>query len=225
MTSAITNELFLRRQMVDTMLRLDRWGLNCGMSGNISVRCDDSHAAGVLMVTPSAITPETMTPADMVVLDFDGKIQSVANTRPTSEWRIHCDILRLRSDVGAVVHAHSPFATSLACLGKEIPAFHYMVAVAGGDSIRCAPYALFGTQELSEAVLRALDKRRACLLANHGLVAVGADLPSATALAREVEALCGQYWRALQIGEPALLSREQMREVIGRFADYRNQSS
>jgi L-fuculose-phosphate aldolase len=143
---------------------------------------------------------------------------SAAN--PSSEWRFHHDIYLQRPDVNAIVHCHSAFATSLACLHKGVPAFHYMIAVAGGPNIRCAPYALFGTQELSNQALRALQDRKACLLANHGMIAVGRDLADALGIAVEVESLCEQYWRALQIGEPIILSDAQMAEVMEKFKTY-----
>jgi L-fuculose-phosphate aldolase len=140
--------------------------------------------------------------------------------KPSSEWRFHRDIYAVHPDVMAIVHAHSPFATTLACLDRGIPAFHYMIAVAGGDDIRCAPYSTFGTQQLSDDALRALDGRRACLLAHHGMIAVGDSLPSALALAIEVESLAEMYWRALQLGEPRILPASEMQEVLRRFADY-----
>src|SRR5437764_111745 len=139
---------------------------------------------------------------------------------PKWEWRFHRDIYAVRIEVRAIVHAHSSFATTLACLGRGIPAFHYMVALAGGKDIRCAPYATFGTQALSDGALSALEGRRACLLANHGMIATGATLADALALAVEVEALAEQYWRALQIGEPRLLSEAEMAVVLEKFATY-----
>jgi L-fuculose-phosphate aldolase len=139
---------------------------------------------------------------------------------PSSEWRFHRDIYAARAEVGAIVHVHSPFATTLACLGRDIPAFHYMIAVAGGKDIRCAPYATFGTQTLSDHALRALVGRKACLLANHGMIAIGATPTDALALAVEVEALAEQYWRALQIGEPNILSDAEMIVVLDKFRSY-----
>ena len=139
---------------------------------------------------------------------------------PSSEWRFHRDIYATRSEAQAIVHAHSPFATTLACLGRDIPAFHYMVAVAGGDDIRCAPYATFGTQDLSDHAMSALQGRRACLLAQHGMIALGSTLSTALALAVEVEALAEMYWRALQVGEPHVLSADEMRTVLAKFATY-----
>lgn len=203
----------LREQLLSISRRLCELGLNRGTSGNASVR----DGAGFL-VTPTGMTVEEMTPRDMVWMSIDGKVQG--ERQPSSEWRFHRDILQARPEVGAVIHTHAMFATTLACLHREIPPFHYMIAVAGGDTIRCAPYALFGSQALSDAALSALQGRKACLLANHGMIAVGRDLDQALSVAVEVETLCEQYWRALQAGEPKLLSAEQMTEVMEQFKGY-----
>ncbi len=208
----------LRLAMVAGAQSLSAQGLNRGSSGNIGVRLDASF-----LVTPSGVPAEELLANAMVEMDFSGAVRGTG--RPSSEWRFHRDILLGRPEIGAVVHTHSRYATSLACLQREIPAFHYMIAVAGGDSIRCAPYALFGTQALSDLALQALTGRKACLLGNHGMIALGADLPAALALALEVETLCAQYWSALQIGEPRLLSTEQMREVLEKFKGYGRQTS
>jgi L-fuculose-phosphate aldolase len=154
----------------------------------------------------------------MVLLGAGGDV--IGAGRPSSEWRIHRDILMSRQELHAVVHVHSPFATTLACLGLEVPPFHYMIAAAGGSTIRCAPYALFGTQELSDHVLAALEDRQACLLGNHGMIAAGADLDQAVALCVEVESLCEQYWRARQIAEPRHRSDGQMAQVMEKFKSY-----
>jgi L-fuculose-phosphate aldolase len=140
--------------------------------------------------------------------------------KPSSEWRIHRDVFAARPEVNAVLHAHASYATALACLGRTIPAFHYMVAVAGGSDIRCAPYATFGTQELSDGALAALEDRTACLLANHGMIALGESLEAALALAVEVETLAQQYCCALQIGTPNRLSEDEMAVVLAKFKDY-----
>ena len=203
----------LREQLLHATLKLVELGLNRGTSGNASVRDGDG-----LLITPTGMTAEAMTPHHMVQMSFDGR--SHGAYAPSSEWRFHRDILAARPEVGAVIHTHSMFATTLACLRRDIPPFHYMVAVAGGDSIRCASYALFGTQALSDAALAALEGRRACLLANHGMIALGPDLDAALALAVEVETLCEQYWRALQVGEPHLLTAQQMAEVMEQFKGY-----
>ncbi|MCG8544761.1 MAG: class II aldolase/adducin family protein [Alphaproteobacteria bacterium] len=204
----------LRRDIVDACRRMNALGINQGMSGNISVRVPDG-----LLLTPSGMAYEVLTPDDIVHMATDGSVPP-GQRKPSSEWRFHCDILKARPEINAVVHTHANFATSLACLGREIPAFHYMVAVAGGDSIRCAPYATFGTQALSDNALQALEDRRACLLANHGMIALGDSLEGALALAVEVETLAAQYWRALQIGEPILLSEAEMRRVLEKFKSY-----
>ena len=199
--------------MAAAMVRLEALGLNRGSSGNLSVRTDDG-----LLITPSGVPPAALTAKAMVAMTIEGTWP--AGQRPSSEWRFHRDIYLARGGAGAVVHVHSPFATALACLRRDIPAFHYMVAVAGGDSIRCAFYATFGTQDLSDHALAALEGRHACLLANHGLIAVGADLDGAVRMAVEVEALAEQYWRALQVGEPVLLDAAEMAVVLERFATY-----
>ena len=160
-----------------------------------------------------------MSPDDMVAVDAQGHAQG-APGKPSSEWRIHRDIYRHDPDAGAVVHTHSPYATTLACLRRPIPAFHYEVAFAGGDDIRCSGYATFGTQELSDLALAALEGRRACLLANHGALACGASLDEALGLAEKVEALAQIYWQALQIGEPALLDAAEMARVVEKFSTY-----
>ena len=202
-----------RVSMVLGAQRLSALGLNRGSSGNIGVRLKNSF-----LVTPSGVPAEELLPQMMVEMDFSGMVLGAG--KPSSEWRFHRDILAARSDMGAVVHTHSRYATSLACLQRDIPAFHYMIAVAGGDTIRCAPYALFGTQELSDLALLALQARKACLLGNHGLIALGADLTEALAMAVEVESLCEQYWSALQLGQPHLLSDSQMQEVLEKFKGY-----
>ena len=193
--------------------RLDALGLNRGTSGNIGLR-----TGATFLVTPSGVPVEELTPDAIVAMDFSGAI--LGHGKPSSEWRIHRDILAARPEINAVVHTHSRYATSLACLHRDIPPFHYMIAVAGGDTIRCAPYAIFGSQALSDLALKALEDRKACLLGNHGQIALGRDLAEALAIAVEVESLCAQYWTALQLGEPRLLSGAQMREVLEKFKGY-----
>lgn len=205
-----------REQMVAAARRLDALGLNRGTSGNIGLRIGDRF-----LVTPSGVPVDELSPGGMVEMDFSGAV--IGAGRPSSEWRIHRDILAERPDIQAVVHTHSRYATSLACLHREIPPFHYMIAVAGGDSIRCAPYALFGSQQLSDFALQALQDRKACLLGNHGQLALGSDLADALAVAVEVESLCAQYWAALQVSEPVLLTTAQMRDVLEQFKGYGRQ--
>lgn len=213
MQKEMPREAELRRAMVRVSLELDARGLNRGTSGNVGARCGER-----ILVTPSGVAARDLTAQAMVLLAASGEVIGVG--RPSSEWRFHRDILMSRPDVHAVVHVHSPFATTLACLGLEVPPFHYMIAAAGGSTIRCAPYALFGTQALSDHALAALRDRRACLLANHGMIAAGRDLDRALALCVEVESLCEQYWRARQIGEPRHLSAAEMAEVMEKFKTY-----
>lgn len=205
----------LRQQLLASAQQLADWGLNKGTSGNLSVRCQHGF-----LITPSGINVAAMDAMSMVHMQWDGSFE--AGKKPSSEWRFHRDILQAQPNVQAVVHTHSTFATGLACLRKRIPAFHYMIAIAGGDSIECADYAVFGSQALSDNALLALGKRKACLLANHGMIAVGRDLPHALALALEVENLAEQYTRALQIGEPVLLGPAEMHEVYVQFKGYAN---
>jgi L-fuculose-phosphate aldolase len=202
-----------REHLLNISRKLSDSGLNRGTSGNASVRVSDG-----LLVTPSGMEIEAMTPHDMVWLDGKGKFHG--ERQPSSEWRFHHDILKARPEIGAVIHTHSMFATTLACLHRDIPPFHYMIALTGAAAIRCAPYALFGSQALSDNALTALADSKACLLANHGMIALGEDLNKAYAVAQEVETLCEQYWRVLQIGEPKLLNDQQMAEVFEQFKGY-----
>lgn len=218
----------VRRALVDAARSLAGLGLNHGSAGNLSVRWHRGGADG-LLVTPSALPCERCTPDDVVwmpiVADRASEPRPDGRRRPSSEWRFHHDLYAGRDDVGAVVHAHAPHCTALACLPAiqrdGLPAFHYMVAAAGGADIRCAPYATFGTQALSDHALAALEDRRACLLAHHGMIAVGATLETALALAVEVEWLARTYALALSLGGPALLPPDEMARVVDRFRDYR----
>lgn len=203
------------RQAVCGALRdLEQAGLNRGTAGNVSIRTGDG-----LLISPSGLKPESLTPEHIVYLDTSAE-PTAHGLNPSSEWRFHKDIYASRGEAGAIVHVHSAYATALACQRRAIPAFHYMVAVGGGDSIRCAPYATFGTQALADAALQALEGRRACLLANHGMITLGLTLESALLLAVEVEELARQYVLTLMIGEPVLLSDSEMLEVIEKFKDY-----
>ena len=203
----------LRRQLIETARRMADLGLNQGTSGNLSVR-----VSGGLLVTPSGVDYDRLQPAEIVEMALDGTWHCLVETRrPSSEWRFHRDILAQRPEFGAVLHCHARHATALACLRRHIPAFHYMVAIAGGESIRCAPYATFGSAKLSAHALAALRDRSACLLANHGLIACGSDLASTLALAVEVEALAAQYLSALSVGRPTLLSKAEMSRVLAKF--------
>ena len=202
-----------RENLLKIAQKLIETGLNKGTAGNASVRCDDGF-----LVSPSGMAVDEMSAASMVQMAFDGSYEQ--GKIPSSEWRFHRDILASRIDVNAIVHTHSMFATTLACLHKDIPPFHYMIAVVAGDTIRCAPYALFGSQALSDNALAALTDRKACLLANHGMIALGRDLDDALAVTVEVENLCEQYWRALQLGEPHILTEAEMRDVFQQFKGY-----
>lgn len=202
----MTEDLDLRRDIIATCLKMNALGINQGSSGNLSVRSGDG-----LLITPSGLPYDETEPRDIVRLGFDGTWEG--DRRPSSEWRFHRDILAARPDAEVVLHAHSTFCTVLACHGRDIPAFHYMVAVAGGSSIRCAPYATFGTQELSDNALAALADRQACLLGNHGVITLGRTLKQALALAVEVETLARQYVHALTIGEPRILPEDEMARV------------
>jgi L-fuculose-phosphate aldolase len=206
-----------RQHLLDTSRRLIELGLNRGSSGNASVR--DGAA---MFITPSALQVAEMTPDSMVRMDLQGNV--LQGGKPSSEWRFHRDILAARPEIGAVIHTHSTFATTLACLRKEVPAVHYMIAMAGGDTIRCTPYSVFGEQELSDHALEALQGRKACLLGNHGMIALGKDLDDALAVAIEVEFLCEIYWRTLQVGEPHILTSQQMHDVKQKFVEYKKRS-
>jgi L-fuculose-phosphate aldolase len=216
---AVAGGAELRAQLIGACRELTRRGLTHGTSGNVSVRCD----AGRFLISPSGMDYETLQPDDVPRMDLDGRW--FGRRRPSSEWRFHRDIFRSRPDVGAIVHTHSPRATALACTGRGIPAFHYMVAVAGGSDIRCAPYHTFGTQELSQAALAALQDRKACLLANHGVIATGPDLRSALVLASEVENLATQYCAAVSLGEVRILDETEMRRVLEKFRSYGQQDA
>jgi L-fuculose-phosphate aldolase len=204
----------LREELVATCRELTRRGLTHGTSGNASVRRDELR----FLITPTGVAYEALTPDDIPLMNFDGHWSG--GRRPSSEWRFHRDILKERTDIGAIVHTHSRHATALACTGRGIPAFHYMVAVAGGVDIRCAAYHTFGSQQLSDAAVAALDGRRACLLANHGVIALGVDLLAAIRLADEVENLAAQYCTALAIGNVRILDDTEMQHVVEKFRSY-----
>jgi len=201
-------------RLIELMQRLVTHGVNRGASGNSSVR----HGRGML-ITPSALLPEALTPETLVEVDLQGRYEHPL--KPSSEWRIHRDIYAARPDIHAIVHTHSTHAVTLACLRRDLPPFHYMVAMAGGRDIRCSGYATFGTEALSRTALAALEGRMACLLANHGLLACGSDLAQAETLAVEVEHLCEAYLKACSLGDPVLLSDADIDEVLARFGAYR----
>jgi len=200
----------LRQALIETALAMNASGINQGAAGNLSMRSEEG-----MLLTPSGMAYPDLAPEDIVFMDLDGNSEGLR--QPSSEWRFHLDIYRQREDVQAIVHAHPVHCAALACLNRPIPAFHYMVAVAGGRNIRCAQYATFGTQALSNHVIAALADRNACLMANHGLIALGQSLSGALALAVEVENLANMYTRSLSIGDPVILEDEEMDRVIEKF--------
>jgi L-fuculose-phosphate aldolase len=209
-------ERSLRQAIIEKCRWMNASGLNQGTSGNISAR----HGS-VMLITPSATPYEAMEPEMIAAMPLEGEHGSwTGPLKPSTEWRFHLDIMKARPDVGAVVHTHSTFATTLAIARREIPSCHYMIAASGGNSIRCAPYATFGTSELSRHALAALDGRTCCLLANHGVIATGPTLDKAMWLAVEVETIAKQYYHSLLIGGPVLLSDAAVDETIGKFSTY-----
>jgi L-fuculose-phosphate aldolase len=210
-------ETALRREVIETALEMERLGINQGTSGNISARWRDG-----LLITPSGVPYADLKTQDIVwlPLDVSDGADVFQQSRPSTEWRFHRDILCSRPEINAVVHTHSNAATAMAIHNRDIPPHHYMVAVAGGNSIRCAPYATFGSQALSAHAITALKDRTACLLAHHGVIALGHDLARALWLANEVEVLAQQYLLACQLGTPPLLSDEAINEVIEKFKGY-----
>lgn len=204
----MTNQA-LREEMVSICRRMNTSDINQGTAGNLSVRSGDGF-----LITPSSMPYDVMTPDDIVEMDFDG---TYVGGRPSSEWRFHRDILKAREDINVVLHCHSVYATTLACHHKTIPAFHYMTGVAGGTTIRCARYATFGTQALSDAALEALEGRLACLLGQHGQISLGTSLEAALWLAIEVETLSRMYVQALALGEPPVLPDDEMERVIAQM--------
>ncbi|MEH6476426.1 MAG: class II aldolase/adducin family protein [Sneathiella sp.] len=203
----------LKQQLLNTARAMNEAGLNQGSAGNVSVRVPDGF-----LITPTGMLYEDCTFTDMVHMSMDGDV--FGSLKPSSEWRFHRDLYANRPDAEAVVHVHSSFATTLACVGDDIPSFHYMIAVAGGKTIRCTPYYTFGTQELSNAVVDAMVDRKACLMGNHGMLAMGPDLKQALAMAVEVEKLCEIYWRVLQVGGGKLIGDKEMDHILNKFETY-----
>lgn len=209
-------ERALRAAIIDKCRWMNAVGLNQGTSGNISARSGDA-----MLITPSATPYDAMEPEMIVRMPLDDPQGGYEGPlKPSTEWRFHRDILRARPDVGAVVHTHSTFATVLAIANREIPACHYMIAAFGGPTIRCAPYALYGTDELSRNALAALEGRNGCLLANHGMITAGSDLDKAMWLAVELETLAKQYYHALMLGSPVILSDAEIDRVREGFKSY-----
>jgi L-fuculose-phosphate aldolase len=207
----------LRQEVIDTCLAMNASGINQGTSGNVSVRVPEGF-----LITASGIPYDKMKPAHIVEMDLDGGYRG--DFLPSTEWRMHLDIYKARPEAKAIVHVHSTYATAMACLRRDIPSFHYMIGVGGGSDIRVSDYAEFGTQALSNTMLKAMTGRKAVLLANHGQICFGNDLGKALWLAIEVEALCHQYWAASLIGKPVILSETEMSSVLKRFPSYGKQA-
>jgi len=213
MTNSAAPDEKLREELLATARAMSDARLNTGTAGNVSVRTADG-----MLITPSGMPPDACCADDMVFVADDGT--PVGRLAPSSEWRFHHDLYAQRPEAGAILHAHAPFSTALACQRLEIPPFHYMIARFGGNTVRCARYATFGTQALSDNIIAAMEGRSTCLMANHGMLVFGRDLANALALAIEFETLCEQYWRTRQLGEPVLLSDAEMAEVVERFRWY-----
>ncbi|MEQ8825818.1 MAG: class II aldolase/adducin family protein [Filomicrobium sp.] len=207
-------ELAARKKVIATALEMSRSGLSPGRSGNVSCRWHNG-----MLITPSGVPYEDLTPAKIAYVDNDGSV-AARSLKPSSEWRFHLSAYRSRVTIGAVVHTHSLHATVLACAHKPIPAFHYMVAVAGGTDVPLIPYAPFGTEKLADLVANGLENRNAILMANHGQLAVAQDLDSALELAHEIEVLAEQYYKVLTLGKPKILGKAAMADVLTRFASY-----
>lgn len=206
-------DLNLRNDLIQTVLKMNELGINQGTSGNAAVRLETGY-----LITPSGMAYEDITLDDVVFKRIGGDYESPNGLRkPSSEWRFHEDIFVARPEVEAIVHTHGKAVMTIACLQKDVPPIHYMIGVTGGKSIRCAPYETFGTQELSNVAVKALEGRKACLLANHGQIAVGGSLKQALSMALEVETLCDVYWRTMVAGGAVLIDDRQMDEALARF--------
>ena len=209
-----------RNQIIEYSLKLNSTNLSPLRSGNISLRGIEDDIEGYL-ITPSGKKYETLKPEDIVFMGLNEEEENNSTNKPSSEWRFHRDIYVNKKEAHAIVHAHSPHATAVSSHGKPIPPFHYMIALAGGDDIKCAEYATFGTEELSKNVIKALENRSACLMSNHGQVAFGKNLEDAFELAQEIENICHQYIIALRLGEPKILSLEEMKKVLDKAKNYK----
>ncbi len=206
----------LRKQVIEICLAMNKEGINQGTSGNVSVRVPEGF-----LITASGVPYKKMKSHHIVTMDLDGGYEG--DYLPSTEWRMHMDIYKARPEAGAIVHVHSTYATAMACLRKDVPAFHYMIGVTGGTSLRVSDYAEFGTQELSDTMLAAMKDRTACLLANHGQICFSNNLDKALWLAGEVEALCHMYWAATVAGKPVVLAEDKMVSVLKRFKTYGRQ--
>ena len=211
-----------RNQIIEYSIKLNSTNLSPLRSGNISLRVKEDDKEGYL-ITPSGKKYETLKAEDIVFMGLNEELRDTSNQNPSSEWRFHRDIYLNKKEAHAIVHAHSPHATAVSSHGKTIPPFHYMIALAGGEDIKCADYATFGTEELSNNVIKALEKRSACLMSNHGQVAFGKNLEDAFELAQEVENICHQYTIALKLGKPKILSFEEMKKVLEKAKNYKKE--
>ena len=209
-----------RNKIIEFSLKLNSTNLSPLRSGNISLRSEENGNNGYL-ITPSGKKYETLKPEDIVFMRLDETENNDSTNKPSSEWRFHRDIYVYKKDAQAIVHAHSPHATAVSSHGKPIPPFHYMIALAGGEDIKCADYATFGTEELSKNIINALKNRSACLMSNHGQVAFGKNLDEAFELAQEIENICHQYTIALKLGKPKILSFEEMKKVLDKAKNYK----
>ena len=214
----------LKKQIIEHAQKLNRTNLSPLRSGNVSIRVTHENVEGFL-ITPSGKKYESLVTEDIVFLALKEKYDNLkmfnSSLNPSSEWRFHQDIYLKKKEAKAIVHAHSPHATAVSAHGKSIPAFHYMIALAGGDDIKCAEYATFGTTELSKNIIKALENRKACLMSNHGQVAFGVNLKQAFELAEEVENICHQYIIALKIGNPKILSSVEMNKILDKIKHYK----
>ena len=210
-----------RVKIIEYSLKLNSTNLSPLRSGNISLRANENDEDGYL-ITPSGKKYETLKPEDIVFMGLNGEEEkNDSANKPSSEWRFHRDIYLDKKDAHAIVHAHSPHATAVSSHGKSVPPFHYMIALAGGEDIKCAEYATFGTKELSQNIIKALKNRSACLMSNHGQVAFGKNLDTAFELAQEIENICHQYTIALKLGNPKILSFAEMKKVLDKAKNYK----
>lgn len=214
----------LKLEVIKYAQKLNNTNLSPLRSGNVSIRAINNGIEG-FFITPSGIKYELLKEEEIVFLELNKEYDFLkifnSGLNPSSEWRFHQDIYLKKKDAKAIVHAHSPHATAVSAHGKNIPAFHYMIALAGGDDIKCAEYATFGTKELSQNIIQALDKRKACLMSNHGQVAFGQNLKQAFELAEEVENICHQYINTIKLGEPKILSFSEMQKILEKIKNYK----
>ena len=211
----------LRAQVIKYAKKLNKTNLSALRSGNVSIRTNEKGVSG-FYITPSGVKYSSLKPKDIVFVSLNGRFDKKKG-KPSSEWRFHQDIYTNKAEARAIVHAHSPHATAVSSHGKPIPAFHYMVALAGGNDIKCADYATFGTSELSKNIINSLENRKACLMSNHGQVAFGQNLKQAFELAQEVENICHQYIIALKLGQPKILSSSEMEKILDKVKYYKSE--